>query len=237
MAKIALEIGALTFPTKGAASEHFRQILYRHEVGVKIPDPDAAELGWLLERHPEFSDKCGSGIASFSIRNALYGTRCFEIIRIDGSSTDFSFKICISGERPSDLSEAITALRAEVAEEILEKKRRWFRENSDSDGRVACAISGDLIAIEEAHADHAPPRSFGTLAITFLEARGIVPDASFVTPPADNQYQPKLADRALADEWRSYHHKLAVIRIVEKGANLKRAHEGKVKGKDRQLRL
>jgi len=28
-----------------------------------------------------------------------------------------------------------------------------------------------------------------------------------------------------------------VIRIVAKGANLARAHEGKVKGKDEQLRL
>jgi hypothetical protein len=237
MAKIAIEVGGLTFPTKSAAAEHFRQMLYRHDVDSQIPDPDSTELGWLLERHPEFHDKIGCGIERFSVRNALYGTRCFEIVRTDGSATDFSFKSCIEGKRPSDLSQAVTALRAEVAEDILQKKRAWFSEHGDSEGRVPCAITGMPITIDDAHADHAPPRSFGTLAIAFLVARGITPDASFVTPPADNQYEPKVSDRALAEAWRDYHHKLAAIRIVAKGANLARAHEGKVKRKDKQLRL
>jgi hypothetical protein len=237
MPKIALEIGALSFSAKSAAYEHFRAMLYRHPVGSHIPDPDATELTWLLERHPEFKDKLGSGIERFSVRNALYGTKCFEIVRTDGSTTDFSFNSCIEGKRPSDLSEAITALRAEVADDIMQKKRHWFDENGDHEGKVPCAITGTRVTIDEAHADHAPPRSFGTLAIAFLEARGIAPDRSFVTPPADNQYQPRIADKELAEIWRTYHHKIAVIRIVSKGANLSRAHEGKVKRKDKQLRL
>lgn len=124
-----------------------------------------------------------------------------------------------------------------MADDIIQKKRDWFRDHGDADGKVDCAITGARIAIDEAHADHAPPRSFGTLAIAFLEARGITPDSTFVTPPADNQYQPRLADKVLADSWRAYHHKIAVVRVVAKGANLSRAHEGKVKRKDQQLRL
>lgn len=237
MARIPLQIGALTFPAKSAAYEHFRQMLYRHEIGSTIPDPDASQLIWLLERHPEFNDKHGSGIERFGIRNALYGTRCFEVIRTDGSCTDFSFNSCIEGKRPTHLNEAIAALRAEVTEDILQKKRDWFRRHGNADGKVPCAISGGLITIEEAHADHAPPRTFGTLAIAFLAARGIAPDASFVTPPADNQYMPRIVDKSVAQDWRVYHHSLAVIRIVAKKSNLTRAHEGKVKRKDRQLRM
>ncbi len=237
MARIALEIGGLSFPTKSTAADHFRKMLYRHEIASQIPDPDATELNWLLERHPEFRDKLGGGIEHFSVRNALYGTRCFEIVRKDGSTTDFSFHSCVGGKAPSPLAEAITALRAEVAEDILQKKREWFAAHRDAEGKVPCAITGARIAIEEAHADHAPPRSFGTLAIAFLEARGIDPGTGFVTPPGDNQYQPRVVDRTLAEEWRAYHHKLAVIRVVLKGANLGRAHEGKVKKKDKQLRL
>ena len=237
MAKIPLTIGGLSFPKKGDGADHFRKMLYRHSIGSPIPDPDATELSWLLERHPEFLDKLGGGIEHFSVRDALHGTRCFEIVRKDGSTTDFSFKSCLDGKAPSPLAEAITALRAEVAEDILQKKRDWFATHGDAEGKVPCAITGTRITIEEAHADHAPPRPFGTLAITFLEARGINPDRGFVTPPADNQYEPRVADRTLAEEWRTYHHKLAVIRIVLKGANLQRAHEGKVKNKDRQLRL
>jgi hypothetical protein len=238
MAKIiAVELGGLLFPSKSAAMAHFRNMLHRNPVNGIIPDPDASELASLLERHPEVADKIGSGISHFSVRNALYGTRCFEVVRTNGTSTDFSFKTCVDGTRPSDLSEAVRALRAEVTEDILEKKREWFRANADADGKVQCAISGRLISPEEAHADHAPPRTFGTLAVTFLAARRIIADASFVIPPADNQYQPTLSDRALANEWRSYHHDLAVIRIVARTVNLSGAANGKVKKRDRQIDL
>jgi hypothetical protein len=143
----------------------------------------------------------------------------------------------VNGKAPSPLTEALTALRAEVTDDILKKKREWFRDHGNAEGKVACATSGTPITIEEAHADHAPPRSFGTLAIAFLTAHAIQPGPKLVTPPADNQYQPLLADRALAERWRQYHNELAVIRIVARGENLTRGHEGKVKKKDQQLRL
>jgi len=53
MPKIPVQIGELRFDSKGEAEEHFRQMLYRHPVGSRIPAPDATELSWLLERNPE----------------------------------------------------------------------------------------------------------------------------------------------------------------------------------------
>lgn len=237
MAKIPVEIGALRFETKAAAQDHFRKILYRYQFGERIPDPDATELEWLLERHPEVNEKLGVGIDYFSVRSALYATRCFEVVRTDGSNTDFSFGSCVNGKAPSPMSEALTALRAEVTDDILHRKREWFRDHADAEGKVPCALTGVRISLEESHADHAPPRHFGTLAITFLAARAIEPDRSFVTRPADNQYQPLLSDRTLAQAWREYHHKLAIIRVVAKGVNMSRGHEAKVKKKDKQIRL
>lgn len=233
--RVAIEIGALSFSTKDAATKHFQGILYRYQVGEIIPDPDHTELGWLLERHSEAADKIGTGVKNFSVRDALYGTRCFEVIRVDGKRTDFSFKNCIDGKGPSPQAQVMAALRAEVTSDILDKKREWFTKHGDSEGKVECALTGVRVSFEDAHADHASPYSFGALAVTFLAARGIEPSLALVTPPADNQYQPTLADRALAQEWVAYHHKLAVIRVVAKGANLARAHESKVKKKDRQL--
>lgn len=58
-----------------------------------------------------------------------------------------------------------------------------------------------------------------------------------IRPSADNQYQPILADRTLAKDWVAFHHKMAVMRVTAKGANLAKAHEGKVREKDRQLKL
>lgn len=235
--KKPIEIGALSFATKSLAIEHFKAILHKYEFGKQIPEPDATELAWLLERHPEYQEKVGCGVDHFRVRAALYGTRCFEIVRTNGSNTDFSFRQSIDGRAPTALSELLNALRAEVADDIKQRKREWFAKNGDASGRVRCAITGTLVTIDEAHADHAPPRTFGTLAIAFIEARNISPDPKLVTPPADNQYQPRLVDSQFAKEWRAYHHKLAAIRIVAKHANLSRSHEGKVKRKDRQLRM
>jgi Protein of unknown function (DUF3223) len=231
-----IEIGSLCFATKSAAVKHFQNILYRHAIGVPIPEPDATELGWLLERHHEYKQKLGAGIDYFITENAVYGTRGFRIIRIDKSSTDFSYLKCIDGKAPTPLSEALRAMRAEVAGDILQKKRDWFGDHAAADGTVLCAISNMPISLDEAHADHAPPRSFGTLAIAFLEARGIDP-AALVTPSTDNQYEPRIKDPELAEAWRAYHHQLAVIRVVAKSANLARAHQGRVREKDKQLRL
>lgn len=233
----AVQVGALAFPTKQSAEEYFREILYRYEFGQLLDEPDTTAVAWLLERHPELPLKVGVGIQAFSVRSAIYGSRCFELIRIDGTRTDFSFKSCVDGKAPSPVAQVLTALRAEVASDILDKKREWFVQNADSEGRVACAISAVLVSFDESHADHAPPRSFGTLAIAFLAARQIEPTLGLVTPPADNQYQPTLADRALASDWVAYHHRLAVIRVVARDVNLRNAHLGKVREKDRQLRM
>jgi hypothetical protein len=234
--KQPITIGNLRFPTKGAAVKHYQGILYRHAIGVRIPEPDATELGWLLERHHEYRQKLGAGIDHFITENAPYGTRGFRIIRIDQTSTDFSYLKCIDGKAPTALSEAIKAMRAEVIGDILQKKRDYFRDHAGLDGTVPCALTNMPISLDEAHADHAPPRTFGTLAIAFLEARGIDP-ATFVTPSTDNQYEPRIADPALAEAWRAYHHKLAVIRLVAKSPHLALSHQGKVKEKDKQLRL
>jgi hypothetical protein len=105
-----------------------------------------------------------------------------------------------------------------LLKDVFGKEERVVPHESERRRKGACAISGELISPEQAHADHAPPRTFGTLAITFLEVRGITSDASFVTPPADDQYQPTLSDRRFAAERRAYHHRLAAIRVVAKGA-------------------
>jgi hypothetical protein len=56
-----------------------------------------------------------------------------------------------------------------------------------------------------------------------------------VTAPGDNQYQPRLVDAQLEKDWIGFHHDMAVIRVVAKGENLRKAHEGRVKKADRQL--
>jgi hypothetical protein len=232
-----VEVGALQFGTKGTALAYFREMLHRWPVGEQIGEPDATQLGWLLERHPGFREKAGAGVAGFSVRDAIYGYRCFEIMRLDGSKTDFSFDKCVDGKDSSAERRVVDAMRAEVAADILDAKRAFFASKGDAEARVACPLTGTRVTFGEAHADHAPPRSFGTLARLFLSARKIEPSVTLLAPHGDNQYEGRLADRALASEWRDFHHKEAAIRVVARRANLARAHEGRVKRKDAQLKL
>jgi hypothetical protein len=236
MAKMPVDIGFAKFNTKTEAKEHFKEMLNKYEVGQLVNDAEAVQLACLLEQHPDAYDKIGSGLSVFRVGNAIYGTKCFEIVRADGSSTDFSYIACIDG-RPSPFQEAVSAMRHEVQGDIMDAKRRYFAKYADNDGRVVCPLSGDKITLEEAHADHAPPHLFAVLAKLFLAVHKIVPDRNTVTPPADNQYVPRLTDRQLADEWRSFHHEQANIRAVKALANLRNSAASKIRKKDRQLKL
>jgi hypothetical protein len=64
-------------------------------------------LHWLLERHPKFTIKVGVGVAHFGIREALYGERCFEVVRVNRETTDFPLKSCFDGKPPTAIAETL----------------------------------------------------------------------------------------------------------------------------------
>lgn len=236
MARTSVDLGFAVFGSKSVAKKHFSAMLNRYKAGQAVSDADAAELECLLGSHPEAADKIGCGVAGFRVRKAAHGTICFEVMRADGTSTDFSLGSCIDG-RASPLQEAMRAMREEVQADIMQAKRDHFARHGDATGRIVCPVSGKRVTIEESHADHAPPHPFAVLAKLFLSARGIVPDRSTVTPPADNQYVPRLTDRALAEEWRKFHHEHAAIRVVAAPENRRTAATSKVRKADKQLKL
>ena len=65
-------------------------------------DANAAASLYLWRRHPEAEAKIGPGVETIEIRAATYGTRCFWVMRIDGSCTDFSWRSCLRAPRPID---------------------------------------------------------------------------------------------------------------------------------------
>jgi hypothetical protein len=80
----------------GEASEFFRKMLSRYIVGDRVTDDDTADLASLLERHPNRHEKIGEGIDHFEVQAADYGTKCFRVVRPDGSWVRFSYRACIS---------------------------------------------------------------------------------------------------------------------------------------------
>ena len=130
-------------------------------------------LSALLEQHDEYRQKVGCGVSHFSVMMTEYGTPCFVINRHDGISTDFSYRHCISQRPPTRKQEVSQALRRVVRFDLYAARDKFYAENRNEDGQVACAETGELIRLDEAHMDHRAPRTFEVLVITFLAARGI----------------------------------------------------------------
>lgn len=63
----------------------------------KIMDKgDKQFLHTLIKLHPNYEKKKGCGIKDFVVKPTIYNSIGFFIIRNDGSTTDFSYKQCIS---------------------------------------------------------------------------------------------------------------------------------------------
>lgn len=87
-------IGKLHFKKKGDADAYFQEMLRKYDLGDKVSKADTETLRDLLLGHPEADEKIGVGIKSFSIRSADFGTRCFWVNRLDGTTEKFSFRSC-----------------------------------------------------------------------------------------------------------------------------------------------
>ena len=91
-----------TFAKKGDVVAFFRAMLGRYGDGEKVDDDDARHLHALLKHHTDYDAKVGIGIAYFKVNiNDQYTpqTRCFWIVRTDGSIDDVSFMHCITPKK------------------------------------------------------------------------------------------------------------------------------------------
>ena len=101
--KVRLE--TRTFDKFGDAQAFFKEILNRYPIGGLVIGTDKADLRALLKRHSEEAEKVGCGVDHFVVDNGPPGhdiaTRCFWIVRTDGSRIDFSYGHCLEA-RPED---------------------------------------------------------------------------------------------------------------------------------------
>jgi hypothetical protein len=223
------EVNHGIWPATSAAPDEFDLDIFRtHPRSERTFSPtifgaDEAALHWLIQQHPEYEEKRGCGIAGFTVVSTIFGARGFAIVRADGSCTDFSYRECIS---PKSLrTEVLAALRHEVADDIQDAKLRYFAQHGDQFCCVACPKTKNTISIGQSHADHQPPWTFQILAEAFLGARDIVISEDLLEPSTDNQHVRRLADRALAAAWRSFHHDKAIIWIVDSSQHRARSED------------
>lgn len=235
--KIELPNGR-SWPTQNAALGHFKDLLHRYANGAVVDDRfDHDDLLDLLQRYDEaITDgppKIGVGVDCFmrrlNVREGHYATPGFWVRRADGTETDFSYIHAVRGQPKGRAKEFYDACRAAVQADLLAAKERHFELHGDADGKVPCDLTEHPVAFAEAHIDHAWP-TFAQLVITFRAARGWgrdIPDG-VLTLPADSQTHTLFADPADAEAFREYHHQAAVLRVVDRTANLSMAAKQRV---------
>jgi hypothetical protein len=200
--------------------DYTRSIRDRYGDGARLDKPDAAFMADLLQRHPASARKIGCGITGFSVSTEpVFKTRCFRVHRLDGSSTDFSFRECVTPT--TRRTKVMHAFRTAITGDIIA-----FRDRAFAFGPVTCPHTGRLLTPNECHVDHKPP-TFATLVAGFMKSSGM----DFETIPLidsdsrDNMYVEQLADTATAVAFLAYHRKWAVLEIIAAEANTTTLHE------------
>lgn len=92
MAAKPLRVGDLNFRIQGDAFEFFSAMLARYDVAAHIEDADAMHLRALLERHRCKDQIIGPGIDSFTTTVSPQGSKCFAVLRVDGTVEGFSYR-------------------------------------------------------------------------------------------------------------------------------------------------
>lgn len=158
-----------------------------------------------------------------------YGTPCFRIVRTDGSGTDFSFGHCIKLRPPSRKQEVSQALRRVVRFDLYRLRDQFFSQHKDADGRVSCAETGERITADEGHMDHRHPMTFEVIVTTFLASKGLSLDDVEMSAGRDEQIAPEVTDIDLANDFSTYHTKVARLDFVKKKVNLAASSRNRLK--------
>lgn len=208
-------LGGKEFPTKKSVKDYCREILRKSAPHFPLP-ADHQFLLDLLALHPRAKDKIGCGVRSFMVQvdPVWKTTRHFQLLRTDGSTTDWSFSTCLDGE--NHRANAIAALRHATSAQIIEFKRDQF----DASEFIKCPFTGDLVTFNTCHVDHAAPDTFSALVTKWLTLSGITPDQVKLKPNCDNQWACEMTDPEQIKSWLEFHYAGASLRIVSPRANM-----------------
>jgi hypothetical protein len=91
-----LQIGTFAFPSQQKVLLFCKETLSKYAPEQWVSDSDAVFLTELLKLHPDLGEKVGNGIHHFEVMRADFNTKCFAVVRRDGSRVDFSYKVCVT---------------------------------------------------------------------------------------------------------------------------------------------
>lgn len=224
-AKAKYTVGGEAFTTKDAITARCREI--RDEVPDGNPVAAGSKMSFLLDLfstwHDEWDEKSAGGFVGFTtmtVRANGKVTRCFAVQTADGDLIDISFPHAIRRIEtvrtatliPQALRDFRNAARVEIARQTMN-----YRATALSAG-TPCSVTGLPLTASSCAVDH-HGRSFDELLFAFCQLRSINPLK--IQVGSMRGVQARFVDRALAQDWQSYHQQHAQLRLIEKTANLK----------------
>jgi len=91
-----IKIGTEAFDSAAAATRRASDILNRWPLRERIVGADNAFVADLFDLHPDRDGKlAGRSISHFEVHPFVHGSRCFFLVRDDGTWVDLSYKPCI----------------------------------------------------------------------------------------------------------------------------------------------
>jgi len=177
----------------------------------KISPADLPTLISILSQHSEWEDKMGVGLKSISIGKGQYGTSCFYVNRIDGSTADISFRHAVSPRTP--LAQIKMACRHAIRC-VIEQKR-----NTVNFGTDKCPFTGEFLLPDNTHIDHYN-LTFSELFNLWLAGQDQSLLFSAINPTTDNNTQTYFTDNKINHNFLCFHNRNTNLRAVSSYANL-----------------
>lgn len=216
MPRNTYHLAGLTFTSKAAIKKHIQQIVSRHEVGQPLEGNDFEFIYELLQWHPSASQKMGCGVQHFEIQiTKPWNTKSLLLVRVDGTSTDFSYNVCLNPTLATQHVNFRYAARRAVWDQILEYKTWYFAGKE----YAVCQLTGDRIDWDNSHVDHHPV-AFEDLLDHYITGLGIdISQVSF--SDVDNQAYTEFLDSELRNHWSEWHRRNAGLRVIKASENLR----------------
>ena len=207
-----MNIGNKHFPTKKACEEYTRQLIKSLDICEIRKGSDNYEyFDKLLEYHKSYEEKIGCGIDYFYItRNPIKWSDLMTMIcRVDGSSTNFSWKKCSNARFGTDFGYLNRALRNSISDVVIKFKK----ENE----LICCECKVKNLPYSEYHCDHVYP--FSKLRDDFLNGR------QYPKMFTDRDYNKVFRDedKEFEDAWIGYHNSIATFQILCRNCNEKKS--------------
>ena len=221
----SFRLGKRIFHSKAACQNHVRRILHYYQPGAVIPDPDREDVLQLLLLHPRPGKKIGKqDIHHFTVATSRFGTRCFMLVRMDGTTVDFSSSKCLLNNGAASgggfmRSEVSKAMRMAVSDQVTSFRKAQFKEAEDRGDILRCPLSGTPLTTSTCHVDHVAPYTFKALQGGWMAEQGLSSE-DIELVDSDKLGSQVMASPELLHSWQRYHMENARLRLLSPQENM-----------------